>query len=295
MGLKGEIMKKNGLKAIFLSIFAIICLGMGISSCSDDSPTVLPPVENDPFFVEFWVVDTAGEPVEGIQITLYNDHDYLQKSANKAVNKTRFSLAAEARAILYVMDVEGDTVRTLVHGVLPAGVHEVTWNGLDDGGFVQYSGRYEIHLRLYEDGTTVSYADSMGVLMSQPDSDFYFGTTYTEGNIGIDDKRLFPQLYSLPDMMAVDENGTDLGSFNVTGAMHAIYKDPIANITLHTMVNVVAGANVITQVWDPLKASPAHPGSFLLESAGSEKPPVKSIPIPDLVDGLLLAYPNPFN
>ncbi len=54
----------------------------------------------------------------------------------------RFSLPATQQAELAVFDVRGKRVRTLVHDVLPAGAHEITWQGRDDQGRSVASGTY---------------------------------------------------------------------------------------------------------------------------------------------------------
>jgi flagellar hook assembly protein FlgD len=45
-----------------------------------------------------------------------------------------FALPAEARVRLSVMDVQGRLISSLVDGVLPAGRHDVMWNGETRGG-----------------------------------------------------------------------------------------------------------------------------------------------------------------
>jgi hypothetical protein len=57
-----------------------------------------------------------------------------------------FVLAARSRAQLFVYDVRGERVRTLVDRDLPAGSHFADWNGLDDGGGAVASGVYYYRL-----------------------------------------------------------------------------------------------------------------------------------------------------
>jgi hypothetical protein len=54
----------------------------------------------------------------------------------------RFALPASQHAELAVFDVRGKKVRTLVSDMLPAGSHEVTWQGRDDQGRGVASGTY---------------------------------------------------------------------------------------------------------------------------------------------------------
>ncbi len=62
----------------------------------------------------------------------------------------RFALPTTQDVELSVFDVRGQRVRTLVHGTMPAGHHEVTWQGRDEGGRQVASGTY--FYRLATDG-----------------------------------------------------------------------------------------------------------------------------------------------
>jgi flagellar hook assembly protein FlgD len=51
-----------------------------------------------------------------------------------------------AHARLFIYDVNGARVRTLVDGELPAGAHSVAWNGTDARGQTVASGVYYYRL-----------------------------------------------------------------------------------------------------------------------------------------------------
>jgi flagellar hook assembly protein FlgD len=51
-------------------------------------------------------------------------------------------LAVPGNASLRVYDVSGRLIRSLVDGRLPAGMHEVMWNGRDENGAMAASGVY---------------------------------------------------------------------------------------------------------------------------------------------------------
>lgn len=75
----------------------------------------------------------------------------LARSAPNPFNPTTriaFTLPeGGARAKLDVYDVSGRLVRTLIDGVLAAGVHDATWNGVDGRGHAVASGVYFSRLR----------------------------------------------------------------------------------------------------------------------------------------------------
>lgn len=58
-----------------------------------------------------------------------------------------FALAKEVKTRLEVYNVLGQRVRTLVHGVMPAGLHTVNWDGKNDAGEQVGSGVYVYRLQ----------------------------------------------------------------------------------------------------------------------------------------------------
>lgn len=288
-------MKSTLFKPLFMAMSVLLSTVFIFSACSDDSPTETPPVVEKEFSIEFEVLDVQGSPVEGIQLTLFNDHDFFQgKSKNRAAIRIQFTVAEDAPIVLYVNDAKGDTVNTLVHGWVQAGVHQVMWNGRDDREELQNSGRYTAQLRIYSEGSFLAYSDSLGILLSQPDADMFVATTNANGIIVLEDKTLFPQLFNLPDMMATDENGDELGLFTVTDTMHFYFRDAATMVTMHKMYNINENINRVTYVWDPLKES----GSPLFQRVKTQNYSLVGVDQPvdkDFVNHLDNAFPNPFN
>jgi FlgD Ig-like domain len=62
------------------------------------------------------------------------------------VTTIRFSVAQKCRTRMFVYDVRGTLVATLIDRILPAGEHRVTWDGRDDRGIDVGSGVYFYHL-----------------------------------------------------------------------------------------------------------------------------------------------------
>jgi len=67
----------------------------------------------------------------------------------------RFALNRSERVRLEIVDPKGRRVRTLLDASLPAGNHEIAWNGTDDGGRAVASGVYRMVL-IGNDGTRQS-------------------------------------------------------------------------------------------------------------------------------------------
>ena len=58
----------------------------------------------------------------------------------------KFDLAAGGRAALRIYDVRGRLVRTLVDGPMPAGAHQVAWDGRNNAGSGVASGVYLLEM-----------------------------------------------------------------------------------------------------------------------------------------------------
>jgi hypothetical protein len=59
-----------------------------------------------------------------------------------------FTLPSSGAARLSIYDVTGRKVRDLVSSVLPAGAHEMVWDGRDDSGKTVSSGTYLARLKM---------------------------------------------------------------------------------------------------------------------------------------------------
>jgi hypothetical protein len=66
-----------------------------------------------------------------------------------------FSLSATAMADLEVFDLQGRLVRTLWHGELAAGAHELRWDGRDDAGFTVAAGTYLARMTSAQHSATI--------------------------------------------------------------------------------------------------------------------------------------------
>jgi len=83
----------------------------------------------------------AGNNTEGLEIFAYPN------PFNPATN-LRFRLTSPANVKLQIFNLNGQIVRTLVNGELPAGTHERRWNGRDQHGETVASGSYFYRLQV---------------------------------------------------------------------------------------------------------------------------------------------------
>ncbi len=86
--------------------------------------------------------EQQGEAGESLSMTL------APNAPNPMRDETRirFTLPAEGAATLEVISVNGRRIRTLASGLLPAGLHEVLWDGRDESGRPVANGVYFYHL-----------------------------------------------------------------------------------------------------------------------------------------------------
>jgi choice-of-anchor B domain-containing protein len=84
------------------------------------------------------VVDSPSGPPGGPRIALHPNHPNPFRSSTTIA----FDLGAEGDVWLRVFDVSGRVVRTLLDGKVPAGRHEVVWDGRNEGGDAVASGIY---------------------------------------------------------------------------------------------------------------------------------------------------------
>ena len=90
-------------------------------------------------------LDMTGVPGDSPRLS-----DMLAQNAPNPFNPRtmiRYASAADGEVSLRIYDLRGRLVRNLVDSKLPAGKHQASWDGRDDGGRVLPSGVYHYVLR----------------------------------------------------------------------------------------------------------------------------------------------------
>jgi hypothetical protein len=264
-----------------LSLVAVV-LCLGTAACTDDDP-----VRPQKFAVTVKVVDAAGAPVEGLLMSVTSDNPYLQDGRSaKAATIIPFQMPVPAIAELTIADIEGLVIRRLVDQAVPAGVHQVVWDGRDQDAVRQHSGRYTARLVLRDletDAVLFSEATDMLMCILDPVRS-PVGQTDQAGRIVLTDRRLFPHLYDKPAMNAVDENGEIAGALTPTAAMIFTLADT-ANGGAMVFREEVDGPLTMEFVWN------AKPRDQVVRGETMPGGPV----VPPLEFRLGPVFPNPFN
>jgi hypothetical protein len=177
-----------------------------LSACSD---TAAPPPDDNA--VRGRVLDVQGRPVAGASIVLQYEREMIPDSAADKPNLwLRFDLAEPGPVHAWIATYcDDDTVRTLIHEVLPVGGYAVGWDGRDGGGRLLPDGVFRMHVVTAAGSTSAEMAitgPAYGPLTS-PSSIVASVVTDRRGAFRLEGDCL-PFDYQFP---AYDESGLPIG------------------------------------------------------------------------------------
>jgi len=123
------------------SVYLLALLGTALlAGCSD---TTGPQPDDD---IRGQVVDAQGDPVTDARIVLQFEYPGPVGS-DKPETAIEFGLPESGPVKFWVSSYcDGDTVRMIIDGELPSGVHVARWDGLDDNQRIVPDGVYRYHL-----------------------------------------------------------------------------------------------------------------------------------------------------
>jgi len=196
-------------------ILLVIAMLVLIGACNDATPPDQP--QND---ITGLVVDTLGQPVAGATVVLQLATDPpMYESPDKPQTWIEWSVPEPCEVTAWISSYcDGDVLRLLVDGMMPAGVHAVTWDGLNDAGLVVPDGIYRYHLVTDAGESTGAFAllhygylslDAEAVLAPQ-------ATTDAQGRFRLDQTCL-PFGFAFD---AVDDSGDPISTITITRTVH---------------------------------------------------------------------------
>ena len=123
-----------------------------IGACNDATPP--DPTQND---ITGLVVDTLGQPVAGATVVLQLATDpSVYWSPDKPQTLIEWSMPEPGDMTAWISSYcDGDVLRLLVDGMMPAGSGVLTWDGTNDDGLVLPDGVYRFHV-VTDDGESTS-------------------------------------------------------------------------------------------------------------------------------------------
>lgn len=254
------------------------------TGCSDDDTTSPPATARINVVIN--VVDTNGNPVPNLDLSMCNDHQFLQKAQgpDKAVSKFEYYIFQPGLVTLTIADIEGNLVRSLYsEWVTFPGWRK--WEGLDNDGVHQMSGRYTVLLTLHDESDELVDSATTDILMSlarlHP-----VGTTDGNGQLVLTDRKLFPHLYGKEPMQALDENANSMGLIDLDETMYFRFYNADRS-QYYVDRQPVLGSGELNFVWDPVITVKAQAAQAPQKNVGLTPPPYPEV--------LVIAYPNPFN
>ncbi len=275
-------------RIMLLSAVALLSL---ISACSDD------PASPETFSLTIRVTDADDLPVEGLTVCLENEIDPhpwgFPAPGGRPVNVVKFDVQDTCDVDMVVRDVLGDVARELVmdYEALP-GTHVLAWNGTDADGERVPPGYYEFHMTARADGA-VAFRDTVDGFMWLYDLDqLAVGVTDANGQLVIDDRRRFPGLFDLGEMMGRNEDSEPTGVFTAPATVMIALRDLDRGLFMpRTYHDYADGANVVDLLWDPEAARP-----LAAPENGEVGATIRRVSaMPPLEYRLEPPYPNPFN
>ncbi len=253
--------------------------------------------EFETFRFEMLVVDQAGDPLEGVAV---GSLPALPESVwpwppNNEPTRSRvaipFELTEPLPVRIHIQDVTGAVIRDLPLGHLAAGEHRAIWDGRDESGITTRSGWYEVVILFSEYGGDPYWTavDSAGVVHVPFDTGHVsLGETDADGRLVITDRRLVPALWDLPAVTFRDENGDDIGTYELTTTTWLNCRSDVSG-GAWAVVEAVDGAQAVPVSLLPPDGHRAPSGGTMVVDKGDgpdNPPPPISLGGP---------FPNPFN
>jgi len=258
---------------------------LAVASCDDDG------VSPESFSLKVVVRDAAGVPVPGLAMSLAANIPFYGEKASpsKAAVAVPYTAARTCYLRIAVEDIEGNEVRELASDEVPAGQHRLVWNGTDSGDVRQTSGYYVVHSVAKELGTgAVLHEQRMPMYMAiLATSRGGVGVTDDAGVIVLNDKRLFPYLYQVEDIPAVDETGQRMGTISFGASMRFHLADHVNGGSMKFFRDV-EGPGTLNLVWDPAVGLAEEAAPVRRTGAKRNEPLPRSFELGQ-------PYPVPFN
>jgi len=256
--------------ALLLCLVPLVLVG----ACSDDEEPTSPPPP-PPFQVVLEVSAPNGDPVAGLELGLVSDTPYYMDGKDDPEGGPKmgvdlrwpfpspfypsviipFVLDRPGLVRVTVEDGEGGLVKLLGERAADAGTHQWLWNGQDDSGAGVPSGVYYARLVLADAGSEEILQDVAREMLLSAFFAFQvlIGTTDEDGRLVLEDTKLFPYLYDLPNFPAMDETGAPMGVITLTPTMRFYFTDPVAGKTMRFDRDVV-GATTLKFVWETVSS-----------------------------------------
>ena len=286
---------QSGGACVLLALAALSCKHTGVGPDGGGSSG---------FLFKLTVVNSAGQPVPGLQVSVSNSMSPLPLSPGytqvelprgiEAVTSIRFDAPVKAHVNFAVMELSGAPVSTLMDRDLPgAGSYLANFTVPHSYGTRAYKCRL-----LATDTATglIIFRDSVYAVLWNADPTLgVIGSTSAAGTFQTQDSLHFPNLLDLPPL--VFTNATDptpIGTFYVPDSVNVVLADTVAQLMESYVCTIKRGTNDIHLVWNPVSTGQSRLGPG--QKSRSRAPAWTDPPeFPPTAWKLYQNYPNPFN
>lgn len=284
-----------------LPVLLLGVMGYLLTSC--DNNTANGPEGDMDFNIQIYVQDDQGNPLQDLQVSCWNCLDITSNSQDSKTPSITiqpsqtvitYDITIGCLAQMYLLDLDGNHVATVIDDIQSAGYYSVMWNAGSDMPC-------GVYLCILETTDTLSdellFGDTIYPVLWRPDPVLtVVGYTSAEGVLSTSDRLLFPNTYELPVIYATDACGTEQGLIEFSSDVHFVITDTASAEYMTFDSAIVLGNNHFTVIWNPSKHGKVGISKFRVMSE-CEKP-LEIIKVdPIIPDEWMLHqnYPNPFN
>lgn len=228
---------------ISLTLFLII---ISIVSCS------LTDSDSEKFNFNVKILDSNGEPLEGIEIQIQNKLKPALESIPQTSASIAYSVAEDCKLDMVITDLDNQIIYSISDSLALPGLYTISPNLENlpngepilgdcnifkckfiaksiDSGNIMYT--ESIYLCKYSNGNSIGSTDSMG-------------------NFKTSNKVYFPHLYNVPDMNQTDEKGNVTNQFNLENEVVITLIDSESGFLRRCTKEIKSGNNDFSLIFD---------------------------------------------
>lgn len=284
--------KENNLK--YLCMLPFLLAFLFLMSCNSTEPEV-----SDEFSLEIKLTNTAGTPLEGYRLAIFQKdlNAWNPGIAKKSSTCIRFDTQNNYRVEIVITDYFNNQIRTLSDQLCSAGSNFLHWDGRNDAGNVIRDGIYKIKARYYDLDDNLIFSDMfLAYQLGEFDASLAPYITDLNGEVYSTDITPFPILYCLESICILDSNGEYLSDqiFSATSdSMEIVIVAPDKTSRSHYF-RINKGRNILNLNWDTLLEDTEEAQILCVPSLplNSAEPHITHKQFTNKLYG---CFPNPFN